>query len=126
MRGGGTTLAAGPELSAPNGLVVDGDHVVMVPFGAASVFRIPAGGGDPEVVAHLPAGQLDGIVRLDDGSFLISSWEGEAVFRLRPDVEVSVVLEGVVAPADIGLDARQGRLLVPLFMDDRVEIHPIG
>jgi hypothetical protein len=41
-------------------------------------------------------------------------------------VEVSVVLEGVAAPADIGLDARRGRLPVPLFMDDRVEIHPIG
>jgi sugar lactone lactonase YvrE len=117
-------IARGDELARPNGLVVDGNDVIMVPFGSSSVFRI-APGQPPQVMAELPAGELDGIVRLDDGSYLISSWAGQAIYRLHPDGRVETAIEGVQAPADIGYDAQRHRVLIPLFMDDRVEVRTI-
>jgi sugar lactone lactonase YvrE len=122
---GPTAIARGGALSNPNGLAADGEHVIMVPFGAATVHRIPAAGGEAATVATLPAGQLDGVIRLDDGSLLVSSWEAGAVYRVTADGQVTAVAENVEAPADIGWDARRQRLLIPLFMADRIEIRQL-
>jgi hypothetical protein len=122
---GAVPIARGAALAGPNGLAVDGDHVLVVSFGSNLVQRIPAGGGEPTVVSELPGGQLDGVIRLDDGTLLVSSWEAGAVFRIATDGTVTAVVDGVEAPADIGWDAGRGRLLIPLFMADRIEIRPI-
>lgn len=119
-------VVASSELANPNGLVVAGDDVLMVPFGGSSIFRIPAAGGEAEEMTALPAGQLDGIVRLADGTLLVSSWEGQAVFRVSPAGEVDVAVDGIEAPADIGWDVGRQRLLIPLFMGGEVRGHTIG
>lgn len=114
----------GPALQGPNGVAVGPDGVVVASWNAARLARIREG-AEPEPLAELPKGQLDGLVRLPDGDWLVSSWEAEAVFRVSPDGTVSVFLEGLVSPADIGLDPRRQRLLVPLLTRDRLEIHPL-
>jgi hypothetical protein len=98
----------------------------MVPFGGNAVVRIPvSGGGAPSTVVQLPAGQLDGIVRLEDGSLLVSSWETNTVYRVRPDNTVDVAADSVTSPADIGYDSRRRRLLIPLFAISRLEIRAV-
>ena len=63
-------VASGGELARPNGIVAGPQDVVVVTFGANRVVRLdPA--GTPTELATLPAGQLDGIVRLDDGTLLV-------------------------------------------------------
>src|SRR5690606_18921524 len=79
---GAERIASAPGIAAPNGLVADDQGVVIVGFGSGAVLRIPAAGGAPEQVATLPAGQLDGVVRLGDGSLLVSSWEAQSIFRV--------------------------------------------
>jgi hypothetical protein len=120
-----TPVATGAQLSLPNGIVVEGDELFMVPFGGNTIMRMPARGGAPTTVATLPAGQLDGVIRLGDGTLLVSSWEGSAVYRVATDGQVSAVLENVEAPADIGWDSRRNRVLVPLFMGNAIEVREI-
>ncbi|HUH12186.1 MAG TPA: hypothetical protein VMK65_03715 [Longimicrobiales bacterium] len=120
-----TSLSAGPELMAPNGLVAEGSGVVVAPFGGSELLRVNAQ-GERSSLATLPAGQLDGLVRLDDGSFLVSSWEGGAVYRVRAGGEARAVVEGLEAPADIGWDAGRDRLLIPLFNANRIEVREIA
>lgn len=123
--GGSSAVASGAALTAPNGIVVDGEAIIMVPFGGNTVHRIPAAGGEPAPLAQLPGGQLDGVVRTGDGSFLVSSWEAGAVYRVASDGSVSEVVTGVEAPADLGWDAARQRVLIPLFMGNAVEIREI-
>lgn len=118
-------IARGDALGSPNGLAVADGDVLMVPFGDSAVFRIPAGGGEPDRLAELPAGQLDGLIRMADGSLLVSSWAASAVFRVGPDGAVSTVVEGVESPADIGYDARRGRVLIPLFTGNAIEVREV-
>jgi hypothetical protein len=73
----------------------------------------------------LPAGQLDGVVRAGDGSLLVSSWEGGAIYRVARAGEVSTLIDGLEAPADIGWDAQRDRVLIPLFMADAVEVRTV-
>ncbi|RMH12007.1 MAG: hypothetical protein D6701_14140 [Gemmatimonadetes bacterium] len=107
-------LAAGEALGRPNGVDVDEHGVVIVAWdgGARRV--------DPETgaITPLPAPdgeRLDGVVLLDDGSYLVSSWDHEAVLRVHADGAVDTVLAGVPRAADIGLDPTRRRVLVPTF-----------
>jgi len=123
---GAEAVATGNELSGPNGIVATADALVMVGFGGAAVYRIPLDGGAPETLATLPAGQLDGIVRWDDGTLLVSSWEAGAIYRVSADGQnIEIAVENVPAPADIGWDVERGRLLIPLFQANRVEIRTL-
>lgn len=115
-----TAIAQGRQLGNPNGLVAEQGAVIMVPFGAAAVTRITIDGGAVDTIATLPAGQLDGIVRTADGSYVVSSWEGSALYRIAPDGSVTTIAENIEAPADIGYDASRNRILIPLFMANEV------
>lgn len=122
--GEATQLASGGELMAPNGLVAEGSGVMVAPFGGSELVRVDAQGARTSV-ATLPAGQLDGLIRLSDGSFLVSSWEGGAVYRVRPGGEAVTVVDGLEAPADIGWDAGRNRVLIPLFNANRIEVREV-
>ena len=119
------TVASGGDLARPNGIVAGPQDVVVVTFGANRVVRLDPT-GTPTELATLPAGQLDGVVRLGDGTLLVSSWEGQAVYRVPPGgARIDTVLQNVESPADIGYDARRNRLLIPLFMPNRVEVREV-
>lgn len=140
-------VARSTDLNGPNGIIAHDGVLTVVSFGAPEVRRIELGtrsaedgedAGDDdgtgagEVIATLPGGQLDGVVRLDDGSFLVSSWETESIYRVRVpgnaeggDAEPEAVAEGVPSPADIGWDAQRRRVLIPVFTEDRLEFRTV-
>lgn len=122
-------VAEGSELNGPNGIAVHDGTLTIVGFGGARILQLSTGQDSvPETLAELPGGQLDGIVRLQDGSFLVSSWETQSVYRV-PGAGAggaTAVVEGVPSPADIGWDAGRGRLLIPVFQENRLEFRGIG
>jgi hypothetical protein len=117
-------LLRGPDLEAPNGIAVDGERVLVVTFGGRELCAIE--GGVRHVLATLPAGSLDGLVKLPDGRWAISSWESKAVYAGPLEGPFALLLTGVPGPADIGVDAKRDRLLVPEFLDDEVLIQPLA
>jgi hypothetical protein len=120
-----TTVATGPSLERPNG-VLDStarDGLVVVPFGGSAVYLLDEDGQRLDL-AVLPAGGLDGVVETDDGRLLVSSWGGGAVYEVGPTAAVRTLAEGLPAPADLGYDAVRDLVLVPLFNDDAVVLLP--
>lgn len=115
--------ASGMDLNRPNGLAVSGGKLWAVSFAGSELYDI-AGGKKGQATA-LPAGSLDGVVALSDGSFLVSSWEGKAVYRGTPGGTFQAVVQNVESPADIGLDSKRNRILIPHFTENRVSIHPL-
>ena len=113
------------DLQRPNGIVPAPDGLIVVPFGSAEIFHIDAKGAR-HVMGKLPAGQLDGLVRLADGTLLISSWEAKTVYRQSKGGTASPLLQNVASPADIGYDASRKRLLVPVFTEDRLIIQQVN
>jgi hypothetical protein len=112
-------VARGTDLANPNGVAWTTDGVLLVPFGGRQVWRFDAK-GQRTVVATLPAGQLDGLIRADDGTLVISSWEAQALFRVTPAGAIDTLATGLASPADLGWDPKRRRVLVPLFTEDRV------
>ncbi len=111
------------ELSGPNGLVAGDDGIWVVSFRSNILCRIDAGKIHDE--QKLPKGSLDGLLRLEDGSFLVASWSGQAVYRGKPGGPFTVAVSKTQAPADIAYDAKRKRLLIPLFTDNALRIVPL-
>lgn len=116
-------LASGSDLSRPNGLAVVGGSVWVASFGANELYQIQ--NGKKANVTTLPQGGLDGLVALSDGTVLVSSWDGKAVYRGSPGGTFIAVVENVDTPADLGYDTRRRRLLLPHFNGNKVTIHEI-
>jgi hypothetical protein len=114
-------IASGAALHHPNGLEFVDGHVWAVTFGPDEIYSLHD--GKPKRVAELPRGQLDGVVRLESGTVLVSSWLGEGIYRGSPGASFEPVLTGIDAPADIGYDTKRHRLLVPISGANQVTIH---
>jgi len=83
----------------------------------------PAGETDPVpfgLGAHFT--HLDGIEVLDDGTFIVSDFDGNKLWAVGSDRKAIAPLADVETPADIGLDRKRMLLYVPLFMKDEVAI----
>jgi hypothetical protein len=71
-------------------------------------------------------GQLDGVIMGPGGSLYASSWaDSSVVALLAGDDQWRHRLTGLPTPADIGLDTRRMRILIPIFTGDRIEVRPL-
>lgn len=109
-------------LGRPNGLLASADGVWVVTFGSGELYRVD-GKGQRADIKKLPKGSLDGIIQAGS-SVVISSWEASALYSADGDGFKELVT-GLDAPADIGLDTKRNRVLVPLFNQNAVAIHQL-
>jgi sugar lactone lactonase YvrE len=119
-----STIVKAKDLGHPNGLLVAKDKTWVVTFdGSGGIYALDAK-GKKEDEKKLPKGQLDGIVAFGD-EVLVSSWDAKAVYRGKPGGDFKVAVEEVAAPADIEIDAKRSRLLVPLFKDNEIRAYDL-
>ena len=118
-----TVLVKSTDLKNPNGLLIDEGRLLMVNWVGGTLNHVHEDGA-VHPVAKLPAAQLDGVVADGKGNFLISSWEGKCVYKVGPDGSATVAVAEIEAPADLGWDAKRGRVLVAWFNGSRLDILP--
>lgn len=118
-----TRIASGKDLNRPNGLEVVDGKVWVVSFASNELYDIEK--GRKTNVAKLPKGSLDGLLHMSDGTFVITSWESNSVFRGPKAGPFTEIITDVKSPADIGYDTKRHVLLVPHFMENKVSIHDL-
>lgn len=116
-------FASGAELQHPNGLDWIGGKLRVVTFRGNALYELDE--GRRRDVAKMPGGQLDGVVHLPDGTALVSSWKGNEIYRAPARGDAEAILAGMDAPADLGYDAKRGRLLIPHPTANQVTIHQV-
>ncbi|MCP4675268.1 MAG: hypothetical protein GY854_07135 [Deltaproteobacteria bacterium] len=117
-------FAKGDPLTGPNGLAVFND-LIWVTVGSEKKIVGLTQQGEVAQERTTPVDGLDGLVILEDGTFIVSSWSGEAVYWAAPEGEFEELFTGLKAPADIGFDATRNAVLIPLFEDDEILIKPL-
>jgi sugar lactone lactonase YvrE len=116
------TVIKGATLNRPNGIFVDDTGIWVVTFGAKELFRVA--NGEKTSSVELPAGSLDGLVRLPDGAVLVSSWDSSSVYYGK-DGKFTPLVTDAKSPADIGYDAQRNSVLIPLFTENAVLLQPV-
>lgn len=118
-------MLASPAIFGPNGLWVHADRLYLATYDDNKLFSVtldvPV--AFPEIA--LDVGQLDGLVRLADGDWLVSSWEAPGVLRVAADFSaVSTQVADLSSPADFAVDEGRKLILIPRLLEDRAEFHP--
>ena len=111
------------DMGGPNGIWDDNGRLVVVTFGSGKMISIDRS-GKKTALPTPPHGELDGLVKLADGRFLLSSWGGSAIYVMNKDHTFTVFADLLDAPADLGIDTKRKRLLIPLFKQNKVVILP--
>ncbi len=118
------TIVKDMDMGRPNGILNHGNDFTIVTFGSGEIYLLDKMGGRKSMPTP-PGGALDGLLRMDDESYLISSWGGSAIYRLDKHGIYSTVVDSIDAPADLGYDNKRNRVLVPLFKQNKVLILPL-
>lgn len=117
-----SVLIEGPELQGPNGVFYDDRNarLLIASIAGKNILSWTAAKG-LQVVATGPGG-YDGIERLADGRIVVSSMDGKGVFELT-GATLTLMVGDVGQTADIGIDTRRNRVVVPRLDNDTIEIH---
>lgn len=119
--------ARGLWLDRPDGIVVDGRSVLVSTFGGKRIERVwAADRNEPTNVEELPAGRLDGLRRLHDGSLLLTSWDAGVVWHLwRDDEPRRALISGLTSPAGVAVDTRRHQLAVTSMQRNELYLMPL-
>jgi sugar lactone lactonase YvrE len=123
------------ELARPNGLYWTNAGLAVCAFGADRVLvindafvnltgKIKDAPAKFLKVTKVPEAGLDGLYA-DETSFVVSSWKGKAIYKGSFDGAVTPILEGLAAPADFAVDTKRKRIIIPRFMDNKVEAYDL-
>jgi hypothetical protein len=122
--GRAVAVARDTSLERPNGVLAEQGKLTVVAFGSNAVYELGLATGQRTNLPRPATGSLDGVVRLPDGSLLVSSWECQCVYRSSPG-GYDVAVDSVESPADIGYDPGRHLLLIPIFDKNRIEIRRV-
>jgi sugar lactone lactonase YvrE len=126
VSGGKATLALrNSALAAPNGITWDstGGRFIVGPFGGKTMQAWHPGEEKLIPLGETP-GQTDGLEVLGGGRILFTSWADSNLYVLE-NGKVTPTGGKLLSPADIGIDAKRGRVAIPSLMGDRVEFRPL-
>jgi hypothetical protein len=125
----------GAALKFPNGLLVDGDKLIVAawgPPGTSDKVASPANLVEVNIadrkVSDLgdgkPVGNLDGI-EPDGDAFLVSDWVSGAVYRIDRAGKAELLLDLDQGSADIGYVPETKLLLVPMMMSEKLVAYKV-
>jgi sugar lactone lactonase YvrE len=116
-------VAKSTELGQPNGVLFTDKGLLVATGGKNELYRLDDKGARQDITT-LPDGGNDGIVLAGD-KLLVTSWKSSSVYRGTLGGSFEAVVWNASAPADIGWDSKRSRLLVPRFLDNRVEVYEL-
>lgn len=116
-----------PQLIKPNGILYDATNKRLLICSQIDNSPIQALYWDTqkiETVMTTTFSSLDGFTRDQKGNYYITSWGSKGVFKLDPDFKKTPVLvkDGYNGPADIGYNPVKNILVLPVMMENRIDM----
>jgi len=128
---------ANDALKHPNGLIVQGDKLIVASFG-----NMPSPGQKQELAGLLAVnledqtitplekgkaiGNLDGLEPLDPGAYLVTDWAAGALYRVGPKGQVDQVINLNQGSADLTYFPDKKTVLIPMMLDNTLAAYQLG
>jgi len=124
-------FASGTELEHPNGLLIEGDKLIVASWGLemaddwstktpGNLFSIDLATKKRTLITKKPLGNLDGLEKDNQGNYLTTDWVAGKVFRVTPTGKSTLLIAGFIGPADIGFIKKTDTLIIPRMGENMV------
>ncbi|MEP6262225.1 MAG: hypothetical protein ABJ092_11645 [Gillisia sp.] len=121
-----TLLYEGEDLKGPNGVSMKGNELIIASFSGTSLLSLNLKNNQIRTLVE-DIGRVDGIIQLEDGHFITSSWSGEVYF-ISNDLKKQKILDTSgekINAADIGYIPEENLLVIPTFYDNRLMAYKV-
>lgn len=125
----------GLDLESPNGLLVDGDDLIVASWGAPAadfstkipgkLYKISLSSKEKSLITKEPFGNLDGLEIDASGNYLVSDWRAGKVFRISKSGEATELFSGMNGAADIGFNKGTQMLIIPRMGDAQITAYDL-
>jgi sugar lactone lactonase YvrE len=128
---------ANDNLNHPNGLIVQGDKLIVASFGS-----MPSQGQKQELAGLLAVnledqtitplgkgdaiGNLDGLEPLDPGDYLVTDWAAGALYRVDAKGKVDRLIDLNQGSADLTYFPDKDTVLIPMMLDNTLAAYQLS
>ena len=124
--GEASVVFEGEMLNRPNGVHIRNGELIVASSAASKLFSINLANMEIKTLVD-EIGRADGVIGLDEGHFLTSSWSGEVYF-ISKNMQKQKILDTrdqEINAADIGFIPAENLLVVPTFYDNRLVAYKV-
>ena len=130
-----SVFAEGEDLESPNGLLVDGDRLIVAGWGFTTDFTTKTPGRlfsldlktkKKTLITPNPTGNLDGIELDGHGGYVVTDWPAGKVLRIGADGATTTLLELAQGAADHAYLPSQSLLILPRMMENMVVAYDLS
>ncbi len=120
------------ELEYPNGLLVDGDRMIVAAWGSddkdklGRLFSLDLKTGAKTLITEQPTGRLDGVEADGTGGYIVTDWMEGKVLHIAGDGTTKTLLELKQGTADHALLADKNILILPRMMENNVTAYDLN
>lgn len=125
LTGKDVSLYMESEFGGPNGLLADGDKLMVAGFGSGNFYEVATADLSMKVVTDsIPGG--DGIEKIG-ADYLVSNWNGEVYYVSAGGAkELLLDTKGTANAADIEFDSESKTIYVPTFFGNQVVAYKLN
>ena len=125
------------DLNGPNGLLVQGDKLIVASFG-----RMPGEGQKQDLAGLLavnledqsiaplgkgePVGNLDGLEPRNSGDYLVTDWANGALYTIDTKGKVNQLIDLNQGSADLTYFADTDTVLIPMMLDNTLAAYRLS
>ena len=121
-------LVRDAALIGPNGLIVHPrtKRLLADTWSTGKILEIGPDGKIKTFVEDPAWKDLDGLDYDHAGNLYTSSFTGGTIYKITPDLKVTIVKSGLNSPADINLNRKDNMILMPSFNGNTAATIPLG
>jgi sugar lactone lactonase YvrE len=134
--GKATVFADGPELEWPNGLVVDGNNLIVGGWGKPEadfstkvpgrIFSLDLKTKKKTLITPNPSGNFDGLESDGSGGYIATDYLAGKLVRISPKGEVKVIRQFMQGTADIFFIPKTNTVIIPHMNENKVSAYDIS
>jgi hypothetical protein len=127
---------AGPELQAPNGILIEGDSLIVAAWGIPQpdfstkvpgrLLKVDLKTKKITAITEKPLGNLDGLERRANGNYLVSDWMAGKVYEVTPTGTTTLLMSGFKGSADLGWRESTATLILPRMGENQITAYKLN
>ena len=136
MDGSASVFAQGEDLEYPNGLLVDGDRLIVGAWGAPNddfttdvpgrLFALDLETAEKTLITEDPLGNIDGVESDGRGGFVVSDYQAGTVMQVTASGDIVQLRQFVTGAADLAYIPEGNVLIVPHMNENQVIAYDVS